>query len=306
MSGVGLLTKDWQISLEDVGLLKVGLDDIRQCIKIILFTRKGEDPLRPHFGCGISDWLDFPVNMAIPHMKKEILAALRRYEKRIRVRKITHEIKGSNVFFFITYSVDDRIDEFSIDIKSYREEQGSSGNILSAIYIPDAFRYYFFLEANGASTPIEPPAAGFTSIQDAMTWVNSNWYLYGKWFHIPHQSKVMLFADNPDYHVNTFQIESSDNILSAVIPILNPGEFYIILFSYNGNLIEPQNGSDVITAEDILQFVSSNYGNYGQWSVEPGELTLKGSVDLTDYNLEILTSDGTGAFSDGFNIGFDI
>jgi len=58
---------------------------------VILTTRKGTDPLRPHFGCGVFDYIDKPVNTSIPAMKKEILEALRKFEPRIQVVSITAE-----------------------------------------------------------------------------------------------------------------------------------------------------------------------------------------------------------------------
>ena len=83
--------RNWQLSLGNTGIV-TGVDDIRQCIATILTTRKGQDPLRPHFGCGLHDYVDKPVNSAIPKMKKEILSALSAYEKRIKVTRITAEV----------------------------------------------------------------------------------------------------------------------------------------------------------------------------------------------------------------------
>lgn len=79
-------TKHWQLGF--TADVVTDIDDIKQCIDTILQTRKGSDPLRPHFGCSLMDYIDMPVNRAIPKMKKEILEALREFEPRITITKI--------------------------------------------------------------------------------------------------------------------------------------------------------------------------------------------------------------------------
>lgn len=65
------------------------VESIRQCIRIILTTSKGEVPFRPRFGLSPEDLLDGrkkDVDIAY-----EIIDQLERYEKRIKVKKV--EIK---------------------------------------------------------------------------------------------------------------------------------------------------------------------------------------------------------------------
>lgn len=68
------------------------VDDINQSLYLILLTRKGEAPLNPHFGCGLLEHIDRPVNSAVPRMKKEILDAIRKFEPRIEVLSIKAEV----------------------------------------------------------------------------------------------------------------------------------------------------------------------------------------------------------------------
>lgn len=84
-----LHTKNWQLGLNTTNVV-VDIDDINQCVKTILLTRKGEDPLRPHFGCGLADYIDKPALASLPKMKKEILEAVAAYEPRVSITKIEH------------------------------------------------------------------------------------------------------------------------------------------------------------------------------------------------------------------------
>lgn len=70
--------------------ITLGLTDtvanIRQCIRIILTTSKGEIPFRPRFGLSPEDLLDGrkkDVDIAY-----EIVDQLSRYERRIKVKKV--------------------------------------------------------------------------------------------------------------------------------------------------------------------------------------------------------------------------
>ena len=51
---------DWQYKLNSIGSVAEGVEDINQCIAIILLTQKGSDPLRPTFGSGRFDVINLP------------------------------------------------------------------------------------------------------------------------------------------------------------------------------------------------------------------------------------------------------
>ena len=59
-------------------------DDIKEAIKIILFTRKGEREANPRFGCGIHDYIFATMDYTTEsRMKSEIEDALIEWEPRI-------------------------------------------------------------------------------------------------------------------------------------------------------------------------------------------------------------------------------
>lgn len=98
-----ITSKDWSLSLQGVGEVVQSMEDIKQCIFIILTTQKGTDPTRPDFGCGIYEYIDTPVSTAIPNMKKEIINAIATYESRAKIIRILHEINDAQITFKIEW-----------------------------------------------------------------------------------------------------------------------------------------------------------------------------------------------------------
>lgn len=80
---------DWSPLLGEFGGVVEDLDDIDQCIRIILGTFKGSDPLRPLFGCDAWRWLDAPVDVALPNVVREVYAAIGMWEPRAEVVGVT-------------------------------------------------------------------------------------------------------------------------------------------------------------------------------------------------------------------------
>jgi len=78
----------WQPSLLREGALVEGVHDIDQAIRITLSTPVGSDAHRPQFGCRIHDYIDWPITRARPHIVREIVAALNRWEPRMRIIRI--------------------------------------------------------------------------------------------------------------------------------------------------------------------------------------------------------------------------
>jgi hypothetical protein len=85
-------SKNWSISKDVQGEIVQDLADVNQCIYIILTTVKGSDPFRPDFGCGLWDYVDKPLNLAIPNMIREIASAIQTYETRVTIDSINYEI----------------------------------------------------------------------------------------------------------------------------------------------------------------------------------------------------------------------
>jgi phage baseplate assembly protein W len=76
-------SSDWQPELGADAAVVEGLDDIGQCIRIILETPIGSDPHRPEFGSNLHLYLDWPQNRVVPHLVREAYAAISRWEPRI-------------------------------------------------------------------------------------------------------------------------------------------------------------------------------------------------------------------------------
>ncbi len=103
-------------------------EDIKQSIRIILLTAKGERVMRPEFGCGIHDLVFGAVSTQfITRVKREVTEALRRYEARIDVRRVDIETG--------------RLDEGRMDIviDYLVRATNQPGNFVFPFYIKEAF-----------------------------------------------------------------------------------------------------------------------------------------------------------------------
>ena len=92
---------DWQPKLNEIGSIVEGIDDIDQCIKIILMTRKGTNPHRPEFGSDIWQYIDYPINEAVPSIIREAFDAVTLWETRVEIKGITVEIIESQIILRI-------------------------------------------------------------------------------------------------------------------------------------------------------------------------------------------------------------
>jgi Bacteriophage baseplate protein W len=87
-----IVSADWSLALDalsspgsGIGSVVQGLDDVNQCIRIILTTPKGSDPLRPTFGADVWKYIDVPIDEAIPAIVREVTEAITRWEPRVTV-----------------------------------------------------------------------------------------------------------------------------------------------------------------------------------------------------------------------------
>jgi len=92
---------NWQISTGASGTVAQGIDDIRQCVQIILLTTKGSDPLRPLFGSDIWRHIDKPVKLSAALISAEIVDCLGKWETRIIINKIIYKIDGEQIKFYL-------------------------------------------------------------------------------------------------------------------------------------------------------------------------------------------------------------
>lgn len=98
----------WQIAPVDVEQIQ-GEDDLHQCIRNILSTRKGSDVLRPEFGSNHFDYIDQPYDVALPNMVREIHQALTKWEQRIAVQHIHITGTAPQFHLMIEWAVKDDI-----------------------------------------------------------------------------------------------------------------------------------------------------------------------------------------------------
>lgn len=99
----------WQPALGTSGEVVEGLRDIDQSIRIILTTPKGADAHRPDFGSDLHLYIDWPVNRVTPHLVRETVDALRRWETRISVVQVQVLIDGSQVTVRVQWRVADGV-----------------------------------------------------------------------------------------------------------------------------------------------------------------------------------------------------
>lgn len=96
---------DWQPKLNNIGEVAEGIDDINQCIAIILSTQKGSVPHRPEFGSNIYKYIDYPVNEAIPNIIRETIDAISLWEKRIDIENVTAKIVEQQIKIQIEWTL---------------------------------------------------------------------------------------------------------------------------------------------------------------------------------------------------------
>ena len=96
---------DWQCKLNGIGGIAEGVEDINQCIAIILQTQKGSDPQRPTFGSDIMKYVDYPVNIAKANIIRETIDAITLLETRVKVNKTEVEIDGSSILIKVEWTL---------------------------------------------------------------------------------------------------------------------------------------------------------------------------------------------------------
>lgn len=96
---------NWAISLDEPREVVQGVDEISQCILIILSTQKGSDPFRPEFGCDILPYLDLPIQQAKANLIRAILEAIQIWEQRVAITNITTTIEDSHITFNIEWTI---------------------------------------------------------------------------------------------------------------------------------------------------------------------------------------------------------
>ena len=96
---------DWQFKLNGIGEVAEGVDDINQCIAIILTTPKGSVPHRPTFGSNVYKYVDYPIDIAKPNIIRETIDAINEWEKRIVIKSVTVEYNETQVTVKIQWTL---------------------------------------------------------------------------------------------------------------------------------------------------------------------------------------------------------
>ena len=103
-------------------------DDIKQSIRIIFGTAKGERVMRPDFGCGIHDMVFAALSMAtLGQVETTVMEALTRWEPRIEVEAVKvslDEAKEGRLLVGIDYRVRSTNNRFNLVYPFYLKEQG--------------------------------------------------------------------------------------------------------------------------------------------------------------------------------------
>ena len=91
-----ITSADWSLALDTpnqpgsgLGQVMQGIADVNQCIQIILTTPKGSDPLRPTFGADLWQFIDYPIDAAIPAIVREVTEAITLWEPRVTLVRVT-------------------------------------------------------------------------------------------------------------------------------------------------------------------------------------------------------------------------
>ena len=96
---------DWQLKLNEIGSVSEGIEDINQCIAIILSTQKGSVPHRPTFGSDILKYVDYPINSAKANIIRETVDAITLWEIRVNVDSVSVEIDETQLKIKIQWSL---------------------------------------------------------------------------------------------------------------------------------------------------------------------------------------------------------
>lgn len=284
----------WTLNIDGAGAIAEGIDAIKQCISLILRTTPGTDPLRPTFGCNLSQYVDLPINQAIPKMKKAILDAIARWESRVTVSTITSSLGDSGqIVFNVGYTlVDGTIADSLIALVSgggISTGVAAQRIILRAYYPTNGagLQYQISGIVNGTAILPGPPVTGFASLGALYGWVQTNWINYGRWY---------LTGDSLVGYMNPGATSASlaITILSVgqITQIIPEGSNYTVAISIAGTVYSE---SGLHTLADILSYVENDptLGTLGMWQIAyvPGDF----STDFgDDFDTEVAVLQLTG------------
>jgi phage baseplate assembly protein W len=259
----------WTYSIDGGGAISEGLAAIRQCIDIIIRTTKGTDPLRPEFGSDVYKYVDHPVNVAVPNIKKAILEAIETWETRVKINYIKHKMVLSQVHFEIGYKLKD--DSFNDSLTLILGSGGVTIGATKARLIlqglfppnPSGFQFQVQCKLNGADLLPAPPPFGFADAGELYLWVKTNWLNYGHWYLT---SESLVGYMNPQYGNGSLAISIlTKNRFQGGIPRLQIGYKYNVSITVDGT--EYMNDEDLFTPDQVRIWAQENLGDLGLWQI---------------------------------------
>lgn len=99
----------WQPRLNAPGEIVQGHEDIVQAIQIILRTACGSDPHRPEFGSQLHRYMDMPIDRALPHVVREAVNAIQRWEPRCRLLSVKPQRQAEHLSLRIQWTGRDHL-----------------------------------------------------------------------------------------------------------------------------------------------------------------------------------------------------
>lgn len=112
-----ITASDWSCKLGSLGEVVAYIEDIGQCINIILATPKGSDPLRPEFGSDIWRYIDYPIDRAIPHIVRESIDAILTWEPRVEVVSVSSRLGDiGQLIISVVWNLKGGIEQFSTEV----------------------------------------------------------------------------------------------------------------------------------------------------------------------------------------------
>lgn len=280
----------WSISTIGYGVIVEGLAVIRQRIDLVLRTTKRSDPLRPEFGSRVYQYIDTPLNVAIPNMKAEIMYALEMWVPEIKITNVSHRfIDESNPVFLITYRLLDNslIDKVTFDVRAGQTTSSAvSEIILQAFFPPNPHNYRYqisLITNNVVATPL-PDAGGYTSINELFNWVKTNWFFRGRWFLL--SDRIVCYMNSEGVSNATLSLSVLAVVrITADFPPLDPDQYYNVTFIVNGEPALPAIPQTFNIPGQVLFWVQSNWGQYGSWSIE-GVPSNKDTTFTDEFSIE--------------------
>lgn len=259
---------------------------------IALRTTKGSDPLRPEFGSNIYQYMDTPLDTAIPNIKAEIINTLEMWITNIEVTNVNHSYNSaSNPVFQVTYTVLDQsiVDTLLFDLKAGQTTaSGASEIILQAFFPPNPnnYRYQVSLIRNSVEGTPLPDAGGYANINDLFNWITTNWFFWGRWYLL--SDRIVCYMNSEGINNATLSISVIAVVrIEAQFPPVDPGHFYNVTFNVNGQPVSPAMPQTFNIPGSALFWAQSNWGQYGSWSIEG------------------VSADSNSVFSDEFSDEFD-